>query len=336
VTDDDFFKLLASLNKSNLLNRVIVDEAHHLISSKDFRHCFKVMHRLAVFNVPLVFLSATLPSISVNELLRTMHLDPCSVDVIRADTCRKNVKYESIKVDPTELLHQVQVHMAAEEAAFLPLDRGIVFCQTVNTAETLAASAGCQYYVGPLEAAQKPAVASAWQAGKNRWIVATSAFSEGVDYASVRVVIIMEAPRGMLEYDQMAGRVGRDGLPAKVKLFHTKPTTVDNISEPDHMGLIPMHRLLTLTSQCERVERGLFFDGHAHTCHSLPGASHCSRCLGLNVSFFYCPRTHLNLMLLWNRLLRSLRLSPLSRRLKLSPLPHRPPPLLTKACQSRH
>jgi superfamily II DNA helicase RecQ len=250
------------------------------------------MHRLASFNVQLVFLSATLPAVSTLELINSMRLDASSVSTIRANTCRENVTYETIKVE--DLFDQVLVHMASEELSFSPVDRGIVFCQYVNVAEKLATRASCQCYTGPMEAAKKPAVASAWRAGVDRWVVATSAFSEGVDYASVRVVIIMGAPRGMLEYEQMAGRAGRDGLPAKATLLYSQPKPLEDVSEPDHVGKLPMLRHLNSTNQCERVERGLFFDGQAHTCHSLSGSSHCRWCLTLEVSFCLatCP-THL-------------------------------------------
>ena len=286
VADSSFFKQLETLKNAKLLNRIVIDEAHHLVTSKDFRNCFSLMANLLGFEAPLVFLSATLPPITVTELLRVMRLDSPAVDVIRAPTYRKNIAYEIIKVEPQQLQSQVVLHALAEEAGFSLVDRGLIFCQSVDVAREVASSLHCQFYVGPMDPSEKPLVASTWQAGKDRWLVATSAFAEGVDYPHVRAVIVMEAPRGLCEYDQMTGRVGRDGLPAKAKLIYSQLRPVQDSSESDHLGRIPMHRLLTLTNQCERVERGLFFDNQAHTCQSLPGASHCARCLASNVSFF--------------------------------------------------
>lgn len=44
--------------------------------------------------------------------------------------------------------------------------------------------------------------------------MATSAFSAGVHYPSVRRVFHLDAPKGLLSYGQETGRAGRDGLHA--------------------------------------------------------------------------------------------------------------------------
>lgn len=46
-------------------------------------------------------------------------------------------------------------------------------------------------------------------------MVATTALGAGVDYASVRYILHVGAPTGMLDYAQETGRARRDGLQAE-------------------------------------------------------------------------------------------------------------------------
>lgn len=50
-------------------------------------------------------------------------------------------------------------------------------------------------------------------------LVATSAFGEGVDIPGVRHVVLYHLPFSEVEFNQMAGRAGRDGQPAQIHLL---------------------------------------------------------------------------------------------------------------------
>ncbi len=58
-------------------------------------------------------------------------------------------------------------------------------------------------------------IVTAWyQATHSPCLVATSALSAGLDYPSVRRVVHVDAPSGLVDYGQETGRAGRDGLHA--------------------------------------------------------------------------------------------------------------------------
>jgi ATP-dependent DNA helicase RecQ len=45
-------------------------------------------------------------------------------------------------------------------------------------------------------------------------VVSASALSADVDYTSVRLILHLDAPTGLLDYAQETGRASRDGTPA--------------------------------------------------------------------------------------------------------------------------
>ena len=58
------------------------------------------------------------------------------------------------------------------------------------------------------------------EGGITRIVLATTALSMGVNFPSIRRVIMYGPPRTILDFHQEAGRAGRDGLPAKVLLYY--------------------------------------------------------------------------------------------------------------------
>jgi single-stranded-DNA-specific exonuclease len=53
-----------------------------------------------------------------------------------------------------------------------------------------------------------------------RVVVATSAFGEGIDLPDVRDVVLYHLNFNFTEFNQMAGRAGRDGDPARIHLLY--------------------------------------------------------------------------------------------------------------------
>ena len=66
--------------------------------------------------------------------------------------------------------------------------------------------------------------------GKRKIMIATSAFSMGIDVADIELVVHFNAPISMTDYIQQIGRAGRDGRKAHCVLFYDRNGDDDAIS----------------------------------------------------------------------------------------------------------
>lgn len=78
------------------------------------------------------------------------------------------------------------------------------------------------YYHGGLASADRAAIENAFRNGELQVIVTTSAFGEGIDIPDIRHVVLYHLSFSGEEYNQLAGRAGRDGKPAKVHLLYNR------------------------------------------------------------------------------------------------------------------
>ena len=80
-------------------------------------------------------------------------------------------------------------------------------------------------------------------------LVATSAFGEGVNIANIRHVVLYHLPYNEIEFNQMSGRAGRDGIPAQIHLLFGRADASINQQvlhdmTPDHDCLAQVYRRL--------------------------------------------------------------------------------------------
>ncbi len=92
-------------------------------------------------------------------------------------------------------------------------------------------------------------------------LVATSAFGEGIDIPNIRHVVLYHLPFNEIEFNQMSGRAGRDGLPAVVHLLYGRSDIALNeriLSDmtPDHDVMAQVYRRLRAL---QRSNPGEFF-----------------------------------------------------------------------------
>ena len=88
---------------------------------------------------------------------------------------------------------------------------------------------------------------SLFREGGLQVLVATSAFGEGVDIPGVRHVVLYHLPFSEVEFNQMAGRAGRDGQPAQIHLLFGKSDAQLNAgilddAAPTHDGMAQIYR----------------------------------------------------------------------------------------------
>lgn len=105
------------------------------------------------------------------------------------------------------------------------------------------------FYNGGLSRSVRHAVESAFRSGEVRIVIATSAFGEGVNIPDIRHVVLYHLPFNDVEFNQMAGRAGRDGTRSAVNLlFGEKDARINRIIlstlAPTRDDLATLYRVL--------------------------------------------------------------------------------------------
>jgi single-stranded-DNA-specific exonuclease len=106
-----------------------------------------------------------------------------------------------------------------------PAGKGIVYCnsrsEATKTAEALRKrfSDEVMFYHAGMPSPERAEVEARFRSGELRIIVATSAFGEGIDLPDVRNVVLYHLNFDFTEFNQQAGRAGRDGKPAQIHLL---------------------------------------------------------------------------------------------------------------------
>jgi ATP-dependent DNA helicase RecQ len=206
---------------------VAIDEAHCVSQwGHDFRPEYLRLHELRdVVGAPIVALTATATPRVLHEIAGGLALrDPV---IVRGDFRRPNLAFEvqHHRGDAERLAATVAVLDGAGLRGRTGPGRGIVYCSTRKKTETVAAAlkaagfAAAHYHAGRTGLARDRAQ-RAFELGRARVLVATSAFGMGVDYPDVRAIVHFQAPGSLEAYYQEAGRASRDGNPGRcVMLF---------------------------------------------------------------------------------------------------------------------
>lgn len=205
----------AFLRPCNRPHFVVVDEAHHIFESN---------HRAAYGT--LGTLVRELGPKSVLALTATATPDAFAA-------IRKALAIDAWVIDPTvrENLHLVDARGTTNKNEYLSRELGgdgkaIVYCnsraEVAKLADRLRARFGetVAFYHAGVPTAERLRVEDLFRRGVVRTIVATSAFGEGIDLPDVRDVVLYHLNFDFTEFNQMAGRAGRDGADARIHLLY--------------------------------------------------------------------------------------------------------------------
>ncbi|KAF5341299.1 hypothetical protein D9758_016658 [Tetrapyrgos nigripes] len=275
-----FGRWINSLEISKRLDRIFIDEAHHLKTDSNFRECFASLIKLRTTKVPFSFLSGSLGPHDIDFVLSVMGIEEKTlVTEIRSYCGRPNHRYTLEKLSSSDssvvisaIKHFMDRHPLKSD------EQGLIYVSSVELCKDIGAALGIPAYYSAETAQNKATFQCDWRGGYDPgklWMVCTPAFGEGIDYGAVHCVIVYE-PFGMTPLKQYFGRAGRDDLLAFCHLLYScLPFLPDNL-EQDLEGRIPYYQLLVSPS-CMRFSE-YAYDREVHCCAAI-GAELCQNCL---------------------------------------------------------
>lgn len=181
----------------------MIDECHVVLNDqRDFRPRLQELGELNRAQVPMVLLTATLPPSEEDRFMQRMWMQPKDVQVFRAPTTRKNIRYRTYQIhsrassdQEPELLRVIQdarISLAGDEKL-------VIYSATVEDCKSLAQTIGCEAYFHDVEDKKGTFTRFAHQEQYNT-IVATNAFGTGIDVPHIRWVIHVGEPRALFDY----------------------------------------------------------------------------------------------------------------------------------------
>jgi single-stranded-DNA-specific exonuclease len=193
---------------------VVVDEAHHIAESTHRAAYRSIGKAVAGLGGPQVL---ALTATAAEEAFATI---------------RAELGIEAWVIDPTvrENLHVVEARGTTNKLAYIERvirdgAKAIVYCnsrtEATTTAEKLRDRVGpdIAFYHAGVGTAERAQVERYFREGAIRVVVATSAFGEGIDLPDVRHVFLYHLNFDFTEFNQQAGRAGRDGEDAQIHLL---------------------------------------------------------------------------------------------------------------------
>jgi single-stranded-DNA-specific exonuclease len=210
-----------ALRARSVPSLVVVDEAHHLAESRHRPAYARLAATIASLDNPQVLaLTATAGDESFKRIVDDLRIEAWVVD----PTIRENLNVVDARGTKEKFRYLIELFGDAGRAG--PRKRGIVYCNS-RSEVTKVARALCKefgnevaFYHGRMPNAERLEVERLFREGFLRVVIATSAFGEGIDLPDVANVVLYHLNFDFGEFNQQAGRAGRDGEPAQIHLLY--------------------------------------------------------------------------------------------------------------------
>ena len=282
----------------NDLRAIFIDEAHLMYSEKSYREALRLLpSQLRLFNSRIILLSATF----THEMKDKLKSDfpgvdflICQVPLSRPNLVLSNDYLENIDASSSvsqDIINRVVEAYKSEQSDLGSLDRVIIYSPYKNLGSEICESLKSSdidstYLDGNMEADERKEAVREWREGSV--MVATSAFGAGIDYPSVRLVIIAGAAYSLLDVAQQFGRAGRDGGRAKCVFVGSQPFLarfshgLNPISDSERCKEIQKMSdfLKNRSGRCLKELLSVGIEGKGHECAVIPNAEFCEVCRG--------------------------------------------------------
>jgi single-stranded-DNA-specific exonuclease len=220
LTTPEFLHLYAGrFAAAGRVGFLVVDEAHHVgLSRAGHRPVYgRLGETLQALGHPTVLaVTATADDATAESICASLGISATVLD----PTVRENLLIEDRR-DIPDRDEYVRALVARREKTVVYVNSRE---HTVRLARMLRKklpdlAMRTAFYNGGMSRQMRQAVERAFRSGELDVIVATSAFGEGVNIPDIRNVVLYHLPFGSVEFNQMAGRAGRDGAIARIHLL---------------------------------------------------------------------------------------------------------------------
>jgi single-stranded-DNA-specific exonuclease len=198
---------------------VVVDEAHHLAESRHRPAYSRLSATISSLgNPPVLALTATAGDETFRRIVDDLRIESWVID----PTVRANLHVVDARGTKDKIGYLTELFSARESSQA----KGIIYChsrpEVTKVAQRLRKQLGnkVMFYHGKMPNAERLEVERLFREGALRVVVATSAFGEGIDLPDVRNVVLFHLNFDSGEFNQQAGRAGRDGSPADIHLLY--------------------------------------------------------------------------------------------------------------------
>ena len=301
----EFWTQLLILSRQNRLSRLVMDEAHVVLTDVTYRACFAHVSKIRRSAVPWLLLTATLAPKDEGPLAQSFGVK--SFRIIRMTTARPNIGYHVRQYKPNtpsapvyNLIHPIAITAVNCIRKFPTIgsggkvrDRIIVYCPTVYTVNSCKEAIDelyrtldsrkpleiCSVYHGGLSDRERIEAFNKWRNGNTIAMVATKAFGTGVDFAHVRMILHYGHPDSFYDFAQQTGRAGRDGLPA-ISVTFWNSQYFRTITHAQDDAYLKMRDWVTNQTTCRRslLQWAIDHDDGNPISETLPNFIPISRC----------------------------------------------------------
>ncbi|MGE5554393.1 MAG: single-stranded-DNA-specific exonuclease RecJ [Betaproteobacteria bacterium] len=203
------------------LGLFVVDEAHHLAQLSSNRGVYRRLGRLreALGNPLTVAVTATADTPTAQRIVQELSLAAVVID----RTVRSNLRVKDARgtEERDKASYLARLWRLGEKTVVYvnSRDQAVEVARRLRKAH-LSEKDTIAFYHGGLTPAQRAMLENLFREGAVRFMVATSAFGEGVDIPDIRHVVHYHLPFNEIDFSQESGRGGRDGQEAWIHLLY--------------------------------------------------------------------------------------------------------------------